>query len=276
MDRFTVNDIPHNEALRTPVVDTIVRHASVRKFDGSQPLPEGLVTVLVAAAQSAPSSFNVQAWSVIEVADPALKKALDDLLDQEGQINDAPLFFVFCADTYRLRQALGRRGWPLQYDHLDLLLVTTIDTALAAENCAVAAESLGLGTCFIGDLRLKRREIAEMLKLPKGVFATFGMTIGHAAKRNPVKPRLPQSAVLHRNRYSVETLERDLARYDEMMIRSDVYKGRRERVPGLTPEPEKDTVPYGWTEHTARRFASDHHSPPGTLEFLRDKGFQFE
>ncbi len=272
MDRFAVDDIPYNEDLRTPVIDQIVKHTSVRDFDSSKPLPEGVVTVLVAAAQSASTSSNFQTYSIVQVSDPERKRRLGELCGHSF-FDQAPLVLVFCADTYRIRWVTERRGFPFKFDYVDLLLVASMDSALACQNAAMAAESLGLGCVMIGNIRNRAKEVSELLELPEGVFATIGLVLGYPSRQNPVKPRLPQSTVLHRERYSTETLEQDLARYDERMARTDVYEGRRVQVPGLTPEPEQDTGPYGWSEHTARRMAAGNLLRRGFAEFLREKGF---
>ena len=276
MDRFSVDEIPYNEALRTPVVDQMVRHSSVRSFDTSRPLPEGLVTALVAAGQSASTSSNMQSWSVVEVRDPERKHQLAEFTGNHEFLEQAPLILVFCADTYRLRLITEQRGWPFNCDYLDQLLIGAIDSALACQNVLLAAESMGLGGCMMGTIRNRPKEVSDLLELPHGVFATIGLALGWPKNRKPVKPRIPQSSVLHHERYSTATLERDLAHYDQQMARTDVYSARRVQVPGITPPPEQDTAFYGWTEHSARRMAAGNPLRRGLGAFVKSKGFMLE
>lgn len=273
MDRFDVDETPVNPALLTPVIHQMVRHTSVRHFDPERSLPDGLVEVLVAAAQSASTSSNFQSWSVIQVGDTGRKRTLAELCDRQAFIDQAPLFLVFCADTHRLRWVTRRQGYTFASDYVEMLLVAAIDSALACQNAALAAESLGLGCCMVGAIRNRPREVVELLELPRGVFATIGLAVGYPTVRRPVKPRLPQSVVLHRERYSDGNLEAGVAAYDAKMAGTGTYSGRRVPKPGLPADAPPDSDPYSWAEHTARRMARGHPMRRDLGRFLRDQGF---
>ena len=181
----------------------MLSHATVRAYL-DQPLAAGTLETLVAAAQSAPTSSNLQAWSVIAVAEPGRKSRLADLAGGQKQIKQAPLLLMFLADLSRAERVAGALGEELGgLPFLETFLVAAIDASLAAQNALVAAESLGLGTCYIGAMRNKPEEVARELGLPPGVFAVFGLCIGHPDPAAPaaVKPRLPRTAVLHHEQY---------------------------------------------------------------------------
>ncbi|MBI3969554.1 MAG: nitroreductase family protein [Chloroflexi bacterium] len=273
MDRFAVDNIPIDPALRTPVIDQMARHVSSRSFDSSRPLPEGIVPVLVAAAQSASTSSNLQTWSVVALHDPERKHQMREYCANQAFIDEAPLFLAFCDDTYRLRYACERQGYPLNTNYLELLLLSAIDSALACQNAALAAESLGLGCCMVGAIRERPREVAEFLGLPHGVFGTIGLAVGYPKARNPVKPRLPQSIVVHHERYSAEGLEEAIAAYDARIDATHIYDNRHVYVPGITPEPSEDNVLYGWAEHTARRLTRTTDPRKYLGDFVRERGF---
>lgn len=273
MDRFAVDGIPADPAVRTAVIDQIALHASCRSFDRGRPLPDGLVPVLAAAAQSASTSSNFQSWSVVQVTDSARKATLAGYCDDQAFIDQAPLFLVFCADTYRLRWLTRRQGYAFGSDYLELLMVSVVDSALACQNAALAAESLGLGCCMVGAIRNRPQDVAELLALPPGVFATIGLAVGYPARPPAVKPRLPQSVVLHREQYSTAGLEAGVAAYDERMARTSIYNGRRVPRPGLPPDAPPDSDPYSWAEHTARRMARGHEARRKLAGFLRRHGF---
>ena len=273
MDRFSVDGIPVFEALRNPVIDLMTRHVSVRHFDTSRPLPEGTLEMMIASAQSAPTSSNFQSWSVIVVRDPEKKQKMMELCDNQAFVGQAPLFLAFCADTYRHKYVTSKQGYKFGSDYLELLLVSTIDSALAAQNAALAAESMGLGCCMVGAIRNKAREVAQLLELPKGVYATIGLAVGYPARKNDVRPRLPQSVVVHEDKYSTEHYDRELEAYDRRMAQTDTYVGRRVRIPGVTPEPDQDTGHYGWLEHTARRMARGNEFRRDLAPFLQEHGF---
>ena len=199
-----------------PVLETLLAHRSVRRYS-SQALPEGLTELLVAAAQSAPSSSNLQAFSIVAVQDPARKSRLATLAAGQRHVAEAPLLLMFIADLARLRsisEAVGETGEGL--DYTETFIVSVADAAFAAQNAIVALESLGLGSCYIGAMRNHPREVAAELGLPPGTFALFGLTIGYPdpAVETGVKPRLGQSVVLHHERYSPAAAA-DIAAYDE-------------------------------------------------------------
>lgn len=273
MDRFSIDGLPVFEALRNPIIDQITRHLSVRSFDTSRELPEGTVEMMMASAQSAPTSSNFQSWSVVVIRDPERKRKMQELCDNQAFVGDAPLFFAFCADTYRHRYVTSQQGYRFGSDYLELLLVSVIDSALAAQNAALAAESMGLGCCMVGAIRNKAREVSELLELPPGVFATIGLAVGYPARKNSVRPRLPQSVVVHQEKYSTANMEEGITAYDEQMAQTGIYKGRRVPIPGVTPEPDEDTGHYGWMEHTARRMARGNEFRRDLAKYLQERGF---
>lgn len=197
------------------VISLLYRHRSVRRYT-DEPVGDDIVTALIAAAQSAATSSNLQTWSVIEVREPARKDAVALLAGDQDFIRRAPVFLVFVADWARNRVIAERRGAPTGgIDFLESTLVGFVDAALAAQNAVVAAESLGLGVVYVGSVRNAPERLADLLGLPPGAFPVVGLAIGHPDPADPagVKPRLPQSAVRHRESYAL-TDEADVAQYD--------------------------------------------------------------
>ena len=208
------NPTPWNETL-----GTLLGHRSVRAYR-PDPLPDGSVEVLVAAAQSAASSSNLQPWSVIAVADPDRKARLSVLAGDQGHIRQAPLFLIWLVDLHRLDrigEALATPTDGLAY--LESFLLGAVDTSIAAQNAAVAAESIGLGTVYCGGIRNRPVEVAAELGLPAHTFALFGLSVGHPDPKRPaaVKPRLPQEAVLFRETYGEGRNGPALAAYDQRL-----------------------------------------------------------
>jgi len=228
------------------VVTSLLAHRSVRRFT-SEPLPEGAVELLVASAQSASSSSNLQLWSVIDVRDPARRAALYEVAGRQAHILECPSLLVWVADLNRPtalaeQQGTGHAG----LDYLEMFLMASIDTALAAQNAVVAAEALGFGVVYIGALRNDPERVAEVLGLPQRAYAVFGLCVGwpHAEAEGAVKPRLPRSVVLHRDEYQSVAAQRSvLEEYDERM--SAFYTQQRMPVPA-----------GGWSRHSSERIAT--------------------
>lgn len=227
---------PWNETM-----DLLLSHRSVRGFT-SEPLAEGTVETLVAAAQSAATSSNMQTWSVVAVSDPATKALLGEVAHHQKHVAKAPLVLVFLADLSRAARLGKAEGVKLEgLDYLETFLVAALDAALAAQNAVVAAESLGLATVYLGAIRNDPVRVAEALKLPPGAMAVVGLCVGHGAGRWEVKPRLAQAAVLHRETYKVPDETALRTAYDQEL---SSFSARQENAP------------MGWTQRVKDRLGT--------------------
>jgi FMN reductase (NADPH) len=199
------------------VIEVLMAHRSVRAFR-DVPLEAGVLECLVEAGTRASTSANMQAYTVISLTEPALKKHIAGLCADQTQIHQSAAFLVFCADLHKLTLACQRHEVDAgDTAESEALLMAVIDTALVMQNVAVAAESLGLGICMIGAMRNHPYEVADALQLPPRVIALAGMCIGVPTGGGEVKPRLPLAATLHVNKYPAdrELLDR-IDEYDQI------------------------------------------------------------
>jgi len=251
-----------------PVLDVMSAHASTRHYK-PDPLSAGIVETIVAAAQHASTSSNLQAYSVVAVADTRKREKLSALCGDQAFIREAPVFLAWCADLARLERVCTLRGYTQVTEYVENFLVAAVDTALAAQNAALAAESLGLGICFVGQIRKMPEEIIALLELPRLTFPMMGMTIGWPAREPRTRPRLPTEAILHWERYHPDQ-DRALNEYDQIMLKTGIYQNRQLSNPKESSEAEN----YGWMEHTARRVSKPERI---TLRrILRNQGFQLK
>ncbi len=207
-------DGPWNE-----VIACLMQHRSVRAYKPDA-VPPGTLETMVAAAQSAATSSNMQTWSVVAVTDPATKAALAKVASNQAHIEQCPLFLVWLADLSRLSRLGEAQGTALEgLPFLETFLVAALDAAIASQNAIVAAESIGLATVYIGALRNDMEAVAALLGLPPGAAGVFGLCVGYADEAAPaaVKPRLPQSVVLHRERYDEAGEADGRATYDRAL-----------------------------------------------------------
>jgi FMN reductase (NADPH) len=253
--------------MKTPTIEQIHRHWSVRDYK-PDPVPEEMIETIVAAGQRSSTSSNLQMYCVVVVTDAERRARLQELCDGQRQIGQAPVFLAWCADLSRLERVCRRRGYEQESDHVEPFLVAAVDAALAMQNAALAAESLGLGMCYIGAIRNQPREVIALLELPRLVFPISGMTVGWSAVEPFLRPRLPLEAILHRETYGTSGEEEALAAYDDAMIETGIYKGRQVRVPGVEGEVEA----YGWQEHSARRMSKAVRTD--LREILEEQGFE--
>lgn len=213
--RYGVEEAPAGVLLNDTIAG-LLAHRSVRAFS-DRPLPDGILETLVAAAQSAPSSSNLQTFSVIAVENPATKAGLAEIAGGQKHVVEAPLVLVWLADLSRLEEIGRRAGHPTDgLSFLETLFIGIIDAALAAQNALVALESLGLGGVYLGAFRNRPVELADLLGLPPNVLGVFGLAIGHPDPDRPadVKPRLSQRLVLHRERYDASLPQAAVAHYE--------------------------------------------------------------
>lgn len=222
-----------------PDIGPFLAHRSVRDF-APEPVGEEVVLALIAAAQSAATSSNLQMWTAISVQDLDRRRALNTLCRDQKQIVEAAWFFAFCADLHRVGEAALAAGEnPNAIGTPEMYTSAVVDCALAGERFVIAAESLGLGTCYIGALRNHPLEVAEILGLPPGVIGVFGLCLGWPDKavKADIKPRLAPEAVWHRERYTHPMPH--IAEYDARM--TAFYKAQNMN-PGVN-----------WSQRSGRR-----------------------
>ncbi|MBE9525306.1 MAG: NADPH-dependent oxidoreductase [Chloroflexi bacterium] len=228
-----------------PTIDLIHKHGSVRKYKPDL-VPQEMVETIVAAGQRASTSSNLQMFSVIAVSDSEKRIRLQELCGGQKHIGQAPIFLAWCTDLNRLDRICKLQGFEQETGYIENFLLATVDAAIASQNSALAAESLGLGICYIGGLRTHPRQVMDLLQTPHLVFPLVGMTLGWPLYPPRIRPRLPLNAVLHWENYSQDD-QVNLYEYDQKMMASGIYKGRE--VSGVQENQKK----YGWMEHSARR-----------------------
>ncbi|MFB6498953.1 oxygen-insensitive NADPH nitroreductase [Bacillus haynesii] len=208
-------------------IETILNHRSIRSFT-DQLLTEEEVRLLVESAQSASTSSYIQAYSIIGVTDPDKKRKLAELAGNQPYVEKNGHLFVFCADLYRHDKMAREKGVDItaSLEGTETFMVSVIDAALAAQNMSIAAESMGLGICYIGGIRNNLDEVSKLLETPEYVLPLFGLVVGHPANPSAKKPRLPLDHIYHENAYQADDaeFEKHLSAYDETI--SNYYQQR--------------------------------------------------
>ena len=249
-----------------PTFSVLHSHRSIRRYK-PDPIGRETVEAIVAAGQRASTSSNMQVYSAIAVTDAGTRAELSRLCGNQEHIAQAPVFIAWCADLSKVERACQLRGLPHVHTYVENFLVAAVDAALVMQNAAVAAESLGLGMCYIGAIRNRPREVIKLLNLPRLMFPISGMTLGHPDAEPMLRPRLPLPAVLHWERYSRDNEDDALRAYDRAMAATGIYDNRQIPVPGKPGEMED----YGWLEHAARRVAEPVRT--SLRDILREQGF---
>jgi FMN reductase (NADPH) len=219
-------------------ITTILNHRSIRHFKDKQ-LSDDQIKTIVACAQAASTSSFIQAYSIIGIKEKDKKQKLAEVAGNQEYVARNGHLFVFCADLSR-HEFIGKmegKDVLASIESTEKFMVALIDATLAAQNAAIAAESMGLGICYIGGIRNNLEGVKELLKTPDRVIPLFGMTIGYPEKINDQKPRLPFEHIYHEEEYEQdqEVYLHQLQEYNQQI--SNYYVER-------TSGKRKDT----WTE----------------------------
>lgn len=188
------------------VLEVLRRHASCRDYL-PEPISDATVEELVRTAQQAPTDATGQLYSILQIKDNRLRAEFTRLVGGQVHVAQAPGLFVVLLDTRRLRLLLESRGERYGMRSFVALLFGITDASLFAQSFALAAETMGYGTCFLGSVQNNSRAVARLLKLPPGVVPLYGITMGRPATVSPPKPRTPTRLVLHADAYNDPTDE---------------------------------------------------------------------
>ena len=203
-------------------IDLLKSHRSIRKFT-DQPVTDELVRELIVAGQSAATSSNLQGVSVIRIRNPETRAEIAKLAGGQSYVESAGAFLMFCADLNRSGFCCEKEGGKLAEGMTEHFIIATVDVALFAQNLVVAAESEGLGICYIGGIRNDPAKVSELLELPENVYPVFGLCLGYPDQNPRIKPRLPVDMVLMEEKWQPVNQEL-LDEYDATM--HEYYKER--------------------------------------------------
>lgn len=182
---------------------TMFERRSVRAFTEREISAEDKMTVLRAAA-SAPTAGNQQLYTILDITDPKMRIRLSETCDHQPFIAEAKMILIFCADCLKWYRAFQMTGCsPREPGEGDLLLAVS-DANIAAQNAVIAAESLGIGSCYIGDIMENCEIHREMLCLPPYVFPAAMLVFGYPTEqqKNRISPeRAPLDRIVSANIY---------------------------------------------------------------------------
>ncbi|MBQ4150962.1 MAG: nitroreductase family protein [Clostridia bacterium] len=176
---------------------------SVRVFTDKE-ISESDKALILRAAVEAPTAGNQQLYTIIDVTDKALKDKLAVSCDNQPFIADAKMVLVFCADCKKWYDAFLDAGCAPRNPGVGDLMLAISDTNIAAQNAVTAAHSLGIGSCYIGDIMENCETQREILRLPKYVFPAAMLVFGYPTEQqlNRAKPeRADMKHIVHENCY---------------------------------------------------------------------------
>ena len=252
------SDLPASQ-ITSETIEVLHNRVSIRKYS-DEPVTEAQVEAILRAAFRAPTSSNIQAYSVIVVRDPAVKAKLAELTGNQKHVAACPVYLQFCADLTRMEAAMKRHGHDLENNNLEYGLVASIDAALVGMATQLVADSLGIKGLMIGAVRNLPNEVGKLLGMPRRVYPVFGMCLGWPAEAPKQKPRMDLGATVHYEKYDTAKLEAALDAYDKELAAHYNSVG-------------KPTTPDSWTRDIDEKFAQPRRDK--LRQQLKEMGFDF-
>ena len=224
-------------------LQTLYNHVSIREYQG-RPVEEDVLMQVLKAACSGSTMGNMQLFSIIVTQDEEMKRKLAPFHFNQPMATAAPLMLTFCADFRRFNRFCEfRQAETDAYSNLQSYQWAVTDALIAAQNACVAAESLGLGFCWLGTITYNVDKFVEALELPRHVIPVACVTMGYPAVRPALTQKLPLEALVHRETYHD---------YDERTInRIYAEKEASEETQALLKENGLDNLAL---EFTQRRY----------------------
>lgn len=242
--------------IRNEVIDSLMSRKSIRDYTDQVPTEEEIETI-VKAGQQAP--FAMQLGSVI--------------IQRNSKSNafNAPIQFIILCDLHRMEKIMEARGWEREASNIHSILFGLQDATYMAQNMVTAAESLGMGSCFIGAAPYMSEKLRENCNIPDHVFPVVILSMGFPAENPPVRPRYPMEFHMFEEKYpelTEDMTQKAINVMDEGYLAQDYYKNAGFMIPLLdkTKEEKYSFDNYSWTEHISRKMAQWSTKPEELLK----------
>ena len=269
-DRYAEEiDLDFSKIQETETLKSILSRRSIRKFL-NKPISKELLSLILAAAQSAPSKSNLQQYSILVIQDQNIKNEISNLIGNTKWALTAPIFLLYLADIRRNIKITNDRGYEHKNNNVDTFMNGVIDAALSMQSTICASESLGLGVCPISMIRNIIEEVKVICKLPKGVFPIAGLAVGWPDQKSNVSIRLSQDIVIHFDKYDEKDLIQKINKYDERVFKKDPIPENKQRHVNLYGVAKKGT----WSENISRQLSVPERS--NFKKWLNENGFNLE
>ena len=245
------------------ISDTLLKRRTIRKYT-SEPIDDKLLNELLVIGCRTSTTGNMQVYSIIITTDTQVKNDLAPLHFNQKMITEAPVVLTFCADFNRFNKwCLLRKAEP-GYDNFLSFITAAIDALLVAQTFCIAAESKGLGICYLGTTTYNAHKIIKVLKLPRGVVPITTVTLGWPSEKPEQVDRLPLEAIIHKQTYADYS--------DEDIIKYYHPKEEREDSTQYVRENNKETLAQVFTDIRYKK-ADNVYFSKILLQVLKDQGF---
>ncbi len=232
------------------MIQTILNHRSIRKYSEKK-IKKQILDEILTAGSKASTTGNMQVYSIIATQDKTIKDQLWEVHFKQDMVKQAPVILTFCADFNRFNKWCELRNATPGYDNFLSFYTASIDALLAAQNVALAAESHGLGICYLGTTTYMADKIINILDIPKNVVPVTTLVLGYPDEKPDLTDRLPIEGVVHYEKYND---------YDKQKI-NEIYKEKEALL--LTQE----LIEQNQTENLAQIFTEKRYTKKDNMHF---------
>jgi nitroreductase len=243
--------------------DILLDRRTIRKYT-SEPVDDKLLNDLLNMGCRASTTGNMQVYSIVITRDKGMKMNLAPLHFNQKMVTEAPVVLTFCADFNRFNKWCHLRKAIPGYDNFLSFMTAAIDALLVAQTVCIAAESKGLGICYLGTTTYNAHKIIELLKLPKGVVPVTTITLGWPAENPAQVERLPLEAIVHSEVYKNYS-DKDIDNYY-------LAKEGRSDSQQFVRENNKETLAQVFTDIRYKKADNEYFSGI-LLGVLKEQGF---
>ncbi|NLV18751.1 MAG: NADPH-dependent oxidoreductase [Bacteroidetes bacterium] len=242
---------------------SLLNRRTIRKYS-ERDVEEKMLDYLLLQGSRTSTTGNMQVYSIVITRDMEIKKELAPCHFNQSMVTEAPVVLTFCADFNRFNKWCRLRKADPGYDNFLSFMTAATDALLAAQTVCIAAESEGLGICYLGTTIYMTRDIIKILRLPAGVVPVTTVTLGWPAENPEQVDRLPLKAITHKETYKDYT-DKDIEElYSQKENRSDSELFIREN--------NKETLAQVFTDVRYTRKDNVHFSET-LLQVLEEQGF---
>jgi len=245
------------------MLDILLQHKTIRKY-ADKNIDDALLNQILEAGTRASTTGNMQVYSVVVTRDEEKKKALAPFHFNQPMIVNAPVTLTVCADFNRFNKWCQQRNAEPGYDNFLSFMTAAIDALLVAQNICIAAESKGLGICYLGTTTYMADKIIDLMNLPKGVVPVTTITLGYPDETPEQVDRLPLDAVVHYETYKDYTAE-DINRIYTEKENLEVNKE-------FVAENNKESLAQVFTDVRYKKADNEHFSQV-LMNVLKSQGF---
>ncbi len=245
------------------MLDFLNSRKTIRKYQ-QKDVDDKLIAELLEAAFRASTTGNMQLYSVVVTKDEKQKERLAPTHFNQPTYKNAPVSLTFCADYNRFNKWCEQRNASPGYDNFLSFLTAAIDTLLVAQTFCIAAESKGLGICYLGTVTYNAKKIAEILNLPKFVVPVATITLGYPDENPAQVDRLPAESLIHSETYKDYTAEA----IDQIYAHKESLAENKKYI----AENNKETLAQIFTDIRYKKADNEFFST-SFLEFLKEQGF---